>query len=207
MTNSLLFHGHRERKKQRTREKLIDAALRLFIERGYEETRIEDIVAEVDLVPRTFFRYFCSKDDALFGWYDSVRSEAVASLRGRPRGEGLVRALAASLLEIARAHHGQERIARVLHQIEAKSPEIRARRAAWLRDLQNDLASAVASRLPSSTGLVAATIAAAVTAAFSVAAEKWATDDAQRPLQEYAESSMTAVVKLFDKIDQQYVLR
>src|ERR1700753_2256415 len=85
--------GHRERKKYRTKEQLTDVALRLFAERGFEETTIDDIVAEVGVVPRTFFRYFASKDDALFGWYDIVRSRVLAALQKRPSGEGLVSAL------------------------------------------------------------------------------------------------------------------
>ncbi|NBE92349.1 TetR/AcrR family transcriptional regulator [Nonomuraea sp. KC401] len=57
--------GRRERKKQRTRQALIQAALRLFEKQGYEETTVAQIAEAADLSTRTFFLHFPTKEDVL----------------------------------------------------------------------------------------------------------------------------------------------
>jgi AcrR family transcriptional regulator len=57
--------GLRERKKARLRQQIIDTSIRLFRKRGYENTRIEDIVQILEISQPTFFRYFPSKDAVL----------------------------------------------------------------------------------------------------------------------------------------------
>ncbi len=57
--------GLRERKKARLRQQIIDTAIRMFRELGYENTRVDDIVQVLEISQPTFFRYFPSKDAVL----------------------------------------------------------------------------------------------------------------------------------------------
>jgi AcrR family transcriptional regulator len=57
--------GLRERKKARLRQEIINTSIRLFRSRGYENTRVEDIVRVLEISQPTFFRYFPSKDAVL----------------------------------------------------------------------------------------------------------------------------------------------
>ena len=57
--------GLRQRKKKKLREQIVRTAVKLFNSRGYQETRVADIVAELDISSPTFFRYFPSKDAVL----------------------------------------------------------------------------------------------------------------------------------------------
>jgi AcrR family transcriptional regulator len=56
----------RERKKQETRQALLQAALALFHDKGYDETTVEEITGRADVAKGTFFNYFPSKE-ALLG--------------------------------------------------------------------------------------------------------------------------------------------
>jgi AcrR family transcriptional regulator len=57
--------GLRERKKAKLRNEIVKTSQRLFLERGYDNTRIDDIVNVLDVSQPTFFRYFPSKDAVL----------------------------------------------------------------------------------------------------------------------------------------------
>ncbi|MFJ9621880.1 TetR family transcriptional regulator [Streptomyces sp. NPDC101181] len=79
--------GLRERKKQRTRDALLRAALELFTTQGYERTTVDEIVDAVEVSQRTFFRYFANKEETVFAVQEMVESHFVTELRRRPAGE------------------------------------------------------------------------------------------------------------------------
>ena len=82
-----MTEGLRERKKQRTREQIIEAAMSLFAERGYDATTIAHIAAAAEVAPRTFFSYFPSKEAVVFCTVDRDLDALEATLRDRPPGE------------------------------------------------------------------------------------------------------------------------
>jgi AcrR family transcriptional regulator len=97
--NSATRPGLRERKKQRTRDALIRAALELFTTRGYEQTTVDEIAAAVDVSQRTFFRYFAGKEDAALAVQQLAMEHFVEALRARPAQEPPLEALRRALAE------------------------------------------------------------------------------------------------------------
>src|SRR6202046_3285683 len=81
--------GLAARKKERTRRQLAEAAAELFYERGYAGTTVDDIVAAVDVSPRTFFRYFPTKEDLVVALGTTSLDLFLDALRNRPAAESL----------------------------------------------------------------------------------------------------------------------
>jgi AcrR family transcriptional regulator len=77
--------GLRERKKQRTRATLIDAAVELCERQGFERTTVDQIAAIADVSPRTFSRYFATKDAIALALIDDAIDLAALELARQPR--------------------------------------------------------------------------------------------------------------------------
>jgi AcrR family transcriptional regulator len=76
--------GLRERKKLRTRATLIDAAVELCIDQGFERTTVDQIAAIADVSPRTFSRYFATKDAVVMALVDEVVQVIAEELTRQP---------------------------------------------------------------------------------------------------------------------------
>ncbi|MFC9973693.1 TetR family transcriptional regulator [Spirillospora sp. NPDC127200] len=132
--------GLRERKKRRTRQALAAAALRLFAERGYEETTIADIAAAADVSPRTFFSYFPSKEDVVFAEMDDRLAEVGERLASRPPGEPplvTVRHAMVAVMEALVTEHGSYGAVQV--RLVLERPALRAQALQRLSDTQAEL--------------------------------------------------------------------
>jgi AcrR family transcriptional regulator len=101
--------GLRERKKQRTRDALVDAANRLFLSQGYARTTVDEIAAAVDVSQRTFFRYFANKEEAALAVLADAERYFVARLRTRPAAESPLEAMHAAVCEAWRDLHAAHR--------------------------------------------------------------------------------------------------
>lgn len=73
------------------RDALVGAAFRLFLERGYEQTTVDDIVALAGVGRRSFFRYFPSKEDVVFPDHERCLADMTVFLAAGPGDEDPVR--------------------------------------------------------------------------------------------------------------------
>lgn len=78
MTSTVL--GRRESKKLATREHLVESAVKLFTERGYQATTVADIAAGAGVAARTFFGYFPTKEAVLFWPFDALADDLEEAL-------------------------------------------------------------------------------------------------------------------------------
>lgn len=93
--------GLRERKKSRTRDALIAAAHRLFRERGFEATTVDEVAAAAEVSRRTYFRYFPTKEAVLFPSRAARLARFRRLLAERPVGETPLGAVRRACLAVA----------------------------------------------------------------------------------------------------------
>lgn len=99
------FMGLREQNAARTREMIIDTALSLFLERGYDATKMEDVAEAAGIGTSTLYRYFPTKDLLLIEPL-AFRGKLVEGLRARPADEPLNIALGHVMTELFLAPRG-----------------------------------------------------------------------------------------------------
>lgn len=85
--------GLRERKKERTRQAIADAAIAMFLRDGFEQTSTAAIAAAVEVSKPTLFRYFPTKEDLVVHRFADHVGEAARTVRRRGSGEPPLAAL------------------------------------------------------------------------------------------------------------------
>ena len=90
-TASTIESGRRERKRSETRERLFRCAMRLFAERGFFDTTVEDITRAADVGKGTFFNYFPSKDHVIGVFAEIQLSKANAAFAEASAGAESIR--------------------------------------------------------------------------------------------------------------------
>jgi AcrR family transcriptional regulator len=80
--------GRREERKAQNRAKLLEAARKVFAEKGYGEATARDIVRETDLATGTFYNYFDDKQDAFMALLEEMSEKGRALVRAQRQDPG-----------------------------------------------------------------------------------------------------------------------
>ncbi len=175
----------RERKKQRTRELLIETANRLFLEHGFDGTTVDQIADAAGVSQRTFFRYFPTKDDVVFSKHDERIRRFRALLASQADGHGPAAAVRAALAEFARDYQRQRRELLREWRIVTGSPLLIARDVEQDLEFEQAIAEALQTGDPDAAAeLRARIIAGAIFGAVRATMQEWFSQGCKQDLVE-----------------------
>jgi len=169
--------GLRERKKQATREALREAALRLALERGPDNVRVDDIAEAAGVSPRTYNNYFSSREQAIVAAVTAEREARVAAaVAARPASVPLADAVIQAIVEqyTAPGSHDQD----VLRLLTA-GPALRDAFLDAAAGIEDPLAAVIAERIGDQ--YTAQVLSASVAGAVRVALRRWLRPGAATP--------------------------
>ncbi|QLY28464.1 TetR/AcrR family transcriptional regulator [Nocardia huaxiensis] len=163
--------GFREQKKQATREALREAALRLALERGPENVRVDDIAEAAGVSPRTYNNYFSSREQAIVAAVTTERETRVAAaVAARPATVPLADAVIDAIVDqyTTQSESGRDALLLITTRPALRDAFVHAATA-----IEHPLTDAIAGRLGDADPHTARVLAAAVTAAVRIALQQW----------------------------------
>ncbi|MEV7774713.1 TetR family transcriptional regulator [Kitasatospora sp. NPDC086791] len=163
--------GLRERKKEQTRRAISEAAIALFLERGFDQVPVAEVAAAAEVSKPTLFSYFPSKEDLVVHRFADHQEQAAQVVRARLAGEPVIEALLRDFLTgLTRRdpvtglndHPAVLAFTALVHG----TPSLAARVGEYVARAERSLADALAEvpDLPEPRELSAALLAAQVTA-------------------------------------------
>ncbi len=195
--------GLRERKKARTREALQEAAMERFSRQGFDGTTVEEIAEACEVSPRTFFRYFPTKEDVLFADGEARRERLLAFIAERPVDEPAFGALRAAMRTLT-ADYRDDRDALVARsKIVAASPHLQAYKAehqhGWEVEVVDVLQRRALAQHEPVTRDELVLVTAVTTAALRVALDAWVADASAPDLGVLLDDAFARLAAGFDR--------
>lgn len=163
------------------RDALVAAAFQLFLERGYEQTTVDDIVALAGVGRRSFFRYFPSKEAVVFPDHERCLTDMTAFLGAGTGEEEPVRRVCDAARLVLRMYAENPTFSVQRYRLTKKVPGLRAHELSVVWRYERALAEYLRGRFagrPDGT-LQADVVAAAVVAAHNNALRSWLRSDGQ----------------------------
>jgi AcrR family transcriptional regulator len=176
--------GLRERKRRQTRERIVEAALRLFLADGFDATTLDAIADAADISRRTFFHYFDSKDAIVEALESDTEDAFRAALASAKPDTAPLDAVHASLVKMISRYASDEAIA--LDRLMRSTEALRARKQANYTRQEQALFVALTEKWPDPKRRPALRLVAMMgIGTMRIAAEQWSEENGVKPLEHY----------------------
>jgi AcrR family transcriptional regulator len=189
--------GLRERTRRAVQAEIVEAAMRLFLEQGFEATTMEQIANEIGTSRRSLFRYFGTKEDIVLGDHADHGRVLQAALEARPAHEPPWEALRAALKELVGSlPYSPEDFLKITSMLHA-SPSLRARqhekRQQWTELLVPDIARRLGAAANPMAGVRARALVACALSCSEVATEAWVRSNGRVDMEQAFDEAVAAV--------------
>jgi AcrR family transcriptional regulator len=188
--------GLRERTRRAVQKEIGEAALALFVSRGYEATTIDDIAAAVGMSQRSVFRYFATKEDIVVGKFDLGTEQMLDLLRDRPGDEPVWTSLR-RLFDIM--DEPNQELTKPINQVVLETPALLAVYLQRLHTLQGGVVAVLRERAEtagtpySADDLTPRALAAAAFGCLVAAQQAWLTAETGTSLALYLDRAMATL--------------
>jgi AcrR family transcriptional regulator len=173
--------GLRERRQLRQRADLVRIGMRLFAERGYDATTVDEIAEAAEVSRRTLFRYFGTKGDIVMEWARGTTTVLTESLRARPPDERPFVSLHAVFVAMCESFAHNPRSVHAVSVMIERTPSLRPysllKHAQW----EDVLTAGLRERRPDLGELRSGLLARIAVAAFRTALDEWMLTDGALP--------------------------
>ncbi len=184
--------GLRQRKRRQTRQRIAEIALRLFLEKGYDETTLDEIAAAADVSRRTIFHYFDGKDAILLAWQSGAEDIFRTALADAPADCAPIDAVRDALLTMVGQYETRQAIA--LDRLFRSTEALRARKQADYKRQEDALFSVLEQKWPAPGNRLRLRVVAMMgIGAMRIAAETWSAEQGARPLGAYVQETFAAL--------------
>jgi AcrR family transcriptional regulator len=180
--------GLRERKRRQTRQRIIEAGLKLFLANGFDATTLDAIAEAADISRRTFFYYFKSKEDIVLayqsGSIERLRDTIVSESPDRPPLDVVRNAL----VKLTSTYSAEEMIP--IDRLMISTESLRARKQASYVAQEQVVFAALCELWPQPKRRAGLRMVAMVSiGAVRLSLEAWRQDGSKRPLKEYLQEA------------------
>ncbi|RAG86876.1 TetR family transcriptional regulator [Streptacidiphilus pinicola] len=170
------------------RGRLAQAALDLYVERGFDQTTVAEIAERAGLTERTFFRHFADKREVLFDGSSLLQQSMVDAVAAAPASASPMEAAAAALEPMGELFDQRRDFARRRHSVISVNPELKERELIKLATLTEAIAATLHER---GVAEPAASLAAQATiGVFHVTFQRWVAPGETRELGELMRESL-----------------
>ena len=176
--------GLRETKRRETHRRIAEAGIRLFLERGYDATKLEDIAEAAEISRRTFFAYFKSKDEILRAWERDGWEEILEDVRRASPDESPLQVIRSSISKRLSRYNTEQ--LKAVAKVMSSSEALRAAKHFSFAEREKLLFEVLCEvwRQPERR-FALRLVAMSAVGALRVAVEMWELPDNRRPLQRH----------------------